>query len=197
MRHTLSLLLVSAILLAGATAALAQDAKKADVQTPAQIQAEMHRAMAELVEARAAEKPDDAKIAALFDRVQELRGKLWAQADVPNRPNWKVAPYGACFGGQCPFGGPAMGRGMGPGKGPGYGYGQGRGWGGPGKGYGYGYGRGYGMCAACPQRCPGCCPACNCVDCPRDCANCPGCLRGLDNVPIAPIPSPKPASAEK
>ena len=98
----------------------------------AKTRAAMHRTIADLIEARAADKPDQAKIKELTDRLQTLRGQ--SQARGPG-------------GWQCPFGGsglgygPAWGGGRGPGAGPGRGfgpgYGRGAGWG-PGLGAGRG-----------------------------------------------------------
>lgn len=86
------------------------------------LRAEMHRTMAALIEAQAAEKPDPAKIKELTDRLQSLRGEIWGRG-----------PGGSGMGG------PAAGGGRG--RGPGMGYGRGYG---PGRGYGYGRGAGGG-----------------------------------------------------
>ncbi len=122
---------------AGATA-------EADAPTAAQLRAGLHRTMAALIEAQAAEDPNPEKIKQLSDELQAVRAKLQSQ-----RP---AAPSGA---GVCPWGGPGLGfgpawggRGRGRPRGvSGYGYGWGAGqgrrtaWGG---GRGYGRGAGWG-----------------------------------------------------
>ena len=144
MKRTLTLLMATAMLLAGASIGLAQDAKtveKADTPTPAQLRVQMHRAMADLIEARAAEKPDEAKVEKLADTVQYLRGKIQAQGTAPG---W-YGQRGNGYGQQCPWGGPGNGPRMGRGYGPGKGYNaQGQGRGGQGRGMGPGMGRGKG-----------------------------------------------------
>ena len=116
---------------------------------PAKLRAEMHRAMATLIEAQQTPKPDQAKIDKLTKQIQNLRRQIWTQGPVGSPRAW-----------QCPWGGPGMGygrgwggRGMGYGRGPGWGrgYGPGRGPGwapgyGPARGPGWtpGYGPGYG-----------------------------------------------------
>lgn len=104
--------------------AQAQPAVKSEVQSQAPVQAELHRAMADLIEARSGSPADPAKIQALTEKVQRLRGQL-----APAQP-----------GLGCAWGGPGRGFGPGYGRGPGWG-GRGAGWGG---GYGWGGGRGYG-----------------------------------------------------
>jgi hypothetical protein len=122
--------------------ALAQQpapAAKSDVSTPAQARADLHRAMADLIEAQAAEKPDQAKIQTLTEKVAKLRGQLVPPAAGPGRA-WGGPGFGPGFGrGYC--------AGYGPGYGPGWGrgYGRGMGWGG---GRGMGWGGGYGFVAA-------------------------------------------------
>ena len=142
MKRTLTLLMATAMLLAGASIGWAQDAttdQKADTPTPAQLRVQMHRAMADLIEARAAEKPDEAKVEKLADTVQDLRGKIRAQGTAPG---W-YGQRGDGYGQQCPWGGPGTGPRMGRGYGPGKGYNaQGRG--GQGRGMGPGMGRGKG-----------------------------------------------------
>jgi hypothetical protein len=135
---TITTLLTAALIL-GASALMAQDAtqasqpaaKEAD-QTPAAaplaVRAEMHRAMAALLEARAADKPDPAEIARLSKQVQTLREQIAAQSPGPRMGYAQ--------------GGPGRGYGRGAGYGPGRGRGYGPGWGG--RGYGRGYGGGYG-----------------------------------------------------
>jgi hypothetical protein len=81
----------------------------------------MHRAMADLIEARSAPQSDQAKIQGLAEKAQKLRAEL-------------AGPVPAGLG--CPWGGP--GRGFGPG------YGRGAGWGGRGAGWGGGWGPGRG-----------------------------------------------------
>ena len=126
---------------AGKKPAKVKAAAQADTPTPAQLRARMHRTMAALVEAQAAENPDQAKIKALVDRLQVLRNQI--RAPGPAAPNAPPAGW------QCPWGGPGMGYGPawgGRGRGgPGRGYGRGPGFGpGPGRGPGYGAGRGRG-----------------------------------------------------
>jgi hypothetical protein len=114
-------------------------ATKVDTTPTAQTRAELHRTMAELIEAQAAAQPDQAKIKALTDKVQELRGKIGGPA-----ASW---PRGPMAGGRGPWGGPGMGVGMGrgAGRGMGPGYGRGPGWGrGPGGRGGWGPGPGFG-----------------------------------------------------
>jgi hypothetical protein len=89
----------------------------------ADLRAEIHRTMAALIEAQAAEKPDPEKIDALTKELQRLRAECWAQGG---------SAVGMGFG---------PGRGMGYGRGAGWGMGGGRGWGG-GRGFGPGGGRG-------------------------------------------------------
>lgn len=116
-------------------AAVAQPAT-ADVSA---LQAQMHRAMAELIEAQSGEKPDAAEIARLAEQVRTLRAQLWTQAPGPQ--------MAAGWGGRGWGRGPAYGAGRGWGYGPAYGaaYGRGAGYG-PGRGYGRGPGwqRGWG-----------------------------------------------------
>jgi hypothetical protein len=101
----------------------------ANAKANAELRIAIHRATADLIEARIAEKPDQAKIDELTKKLQELRGKLHAQV--------QVAVGDRSFDFVCPFGG------------PGRGYGRGAAWGGgrgpgPGRGYGAGAGRGFG-----------------------------------------------------
>jgi len=101
----------------------------------AAVKANIHRTMAALATAEAAEKPDEAKIRELKQQLQTLQAKL-------------QCPRGADFTGQCPMGGPGRGQGygLGRGMGRGMGMGQGRGMGmGQGRGMGMGQGRGMGM----------------------------------------------------
>jgi len=100
-----------------------------DTTPRAELLAAMHRTMADLIEARAAKQPDQAKIDALTKKLQELRGKIRSQrlAAAPDvTVEWN-----------CPWGGPGLGygrvdvrrggRGMGPGRGFGVGVGLGAG----------------------------------------------------------------------
>ena len=102
----------------------AQPAAKSETPSQVQVRVALHRATADLIEARSAAEPDQAKIQALTEKVQTLRSQL-----VPAQP-----------GAGCPWGGPGRGFGPGYGRGPGWG-GRGAGWG---AGYGWGAGRGYG-----------------------------------------------------
>ena len=131
MRSTLTLGMIFALICAVASTGLVRAAEPAQkpggeqaVASPspkgiAESRAEMHRTMAALIEAQAAEKPDPAKIKELTDRLQSLRGQIQGR--------------GAAVG-QCPWGGPGMGFGRGYGggygRGAGYGRGHGGGWGG-------------------------------------------------------------------
>jgi hypothetical protein len=137
MRNFFTTLAVLAILGAGGLVLWADDAKpttppdkptQVDPKTAAiehaKLRVKMHRTTADLIEARIAETPDQAKIDQLAKEVKQLRAELFAQRPGP-RPD-----------GHCPWGGPGMRRGHGPG--PGYGPG-------PGMGPGYGHGHGHGM----------------------------------------------------
>ncbi len=151
MRHVPTYLLAlvfSAMASTGWAQAAAAETKQADAKpaaqtaakTPAQLRAEMHRTLAALFEAQAAEKVDPEKVKALTGQLQTIRGEMAAQ--------FPTAPANAAGRG-CPWGGPGYGRGPGWG-GPGYGrgagggYGWGRGYGRGGWGGGPGYGRGMG-----------------------------------------------------
>jgi len=112
-----------------------EQAKAAEAPKPsvAQLQAQLHRTMAALIEARTAEKPDQAQIDKLVAEARSLRQQLVARATEVNA----VAP--------CPWGGPGFG--------PGRGYGRGYGWGaGYGRGPGYGRGAGWGAANGVPGR---------------------------------------------
>ncbi len=114
-----------------------QPAAKPDPATSAKLRAEIHRTMAALIEAQAAEKPDAAKVKELTDQLQKLRAQRWAESPAP-----PAMGRGGAWGG--PRMGPGPGRG-GPGKGFGPGYGRGPGFGpGPAAGRGPGYGAGPG-----------------------------------------------------
>jgi hypothetical protein len=113
----------------------AKPAAQAAAKPLPQVRAEMHRTIADLLEAQAAEKPDPARIKALTEQLQKLRGEWNAQG--PAAPA-RAAGWGCLWGGPgYGWGGPGYGRGQGYGRGPGYGWG---GWGG-----GQGYGRGMGL----------------------------------------------------
>jgi hypothetical protein len=106
----------------------ATDAKKVEakesVPTAAALRIAMHRTMADLIEAKTAEQPDQAKIDELTKKLQQLRGQIQAQT--------QAAVDAQSAGSVCPFGG------------PGRGYGRGAGWGGYGRGPGAGRGAGFG-----------------------------------------------------
>ncbi len=117
----------------------AQTTEKAEQPTLAQLEAQLHRTLAALVEARAEENPDPAQIDKLAQRAQTLRRQIFARSVEAN------------FNAPCPWGGPGLGlgRGLGYGRGAGYGWGRGDGLGrGLGYGRGPGYGRGAGWGAA-------------------------------------------------
>jgi hypothetical protein len=144
MKRVLAFVTVAAFWCSFVSTGLAGDEKrtqaKSDAATAAELRATIHRTMAELIEARASDKPDQAKIDDLAKRVQELRGKL--QATTPTAAN-------ASSGWGCPWGGPGMGCGRGwgcGGQGRGPGAGRGAGFGpGAGRGQGRGFGPGAGM----------------------------------------------------
>lgn len=161
MRHTLMLVAALALASAGVSFILAEDLKQpakdaaaaaAQSQTAAvaRLRAQMHRAMAALIEAQSADKPDQAKIEQLAAEIRDLRAKLAAQC----RPGTGATPPMAALGPgwRCPWGGPGCGPGWGAGLGRGAGWGagmgSGRGWGtGPARrpGWGPGPGRGLGF----------------------------------------------------
>jgi hypothetical protein len=160
MRHVLTFVTMAAFWCSPVSLGLAEDTKatqspddkkveaKANATAPAELRATIHRTMADLIEAQSAEKPDQEKIDKLTKNLQQLRGKLQAQAPaaVGNQP----------AGWTCPWGGPGMGfgrgaarggrgQGQGAGRGAGFGPGAGRGpGGGPGRGFGPGGGLGLG-----------------------------------------------------
>ncbi len=117
----------------------------------AQLRARMHRTMAALAEARAAEEPDQAKIEQLTKTVEGLRARLGARGPAgqcpAGGPGMGPGRGQGTAQGQCPRAGqgagPGMSRGMGRGMGPGMGQGMGQG-GGPGRGMGMGPGQGRG-----------------------------------------------------
>ena len=93
----------------------------------AALRANIHRTIAALATAEAAEKPDEAKIRQLRQQLQTMQTKL-------------QCPQGADFAGQCPMGGRGRGQGQGYGRGRGMGMGMGQG-----QCYGQGQGQGRGM----------------------------------------------------
>lgn len=138
------LLGISAVSLGEDAKAPAQVAPPANQTTGAQLRAQLHRAMAELIEARAAKEPDQARIDQLSRQVAGLRQQIAGQPPAPGA------------GAFCPWGGPGLnlGFGRGPawgGRGPGYGRGMGYG-GGFGRGPGYGRGAGWGAANGFPGR---------------------------------------------
>jgi len=121
---------------------------KADTSANADVRAKIHRTMAALIEAQSAEEPDQATIDKLTKKLQQLRGKLQAQAPAAagNQPAGWACPWGGPgmgFGRGAAWGGPGQGQGVG--RGAGFGPGAGRALGaGPGMGRGPGGGRGFG-----------------------------------------------------
>lgn len=149
MRHLISGWLVATIgcglvpfgLAGEPSASSPAEAKKVEtpVKTPssAAVRAEIHRTLATLIDAQAAPQPNQAQIAELTKKLEQLRGTLRAQ-------NQATAATPA-VGWGCPWGGPGpgFGRGRGAGMGPGRGWGAGAGMGrglGPGAGQGLGAG---------------------------------------------------------
>jgi len=99
MRSWMTLVLGLSIAGAGARAGFAQDAKATSKDPPAQaaqekpadlakLRAEMHRAMAALIEVQAAENPDAAKVKELTAKVQELRSKV-CDRSAPRSRAWE------------------------------------------------------------------------------------------------------------
>ena len=92
MRHVLTVVTMAALWCGLVSLGMAEDkkaskspeGKKVETQasTPAQadVRAEMHRTMAALIEAQAAEKPDRAKIDQLAKKLQQMRATLRAQS---------------------------------------------------------------------------------------------------------------------
>ncbi len=118
---------------------------KADAQAIAALRADIHRTLAELIEAQSAKQPDQAKIEKLTKNLQQLRGKLRAQAAAPagnERTGWNCprGGFGMGFGRGAAWGG--RGRGFGGGRGAGFGPGGGLG---PSGGVGCGFGPGGGL----------------------------------------------------
>jgi hypothetical protein len=156
MRHVLTLVMMAAFWCSLVSLGLAEDTKatqppadkkveaKANATANAELRATIHRTMADLIEAQSTEKPDQTKIDKLTTKLQQLRGKLQAQAPavVGNVPAGWVCPWGGPgmgFGHGAAWGG--LGRGPGGGRGYGGGSGAGRGLG-PGAGLGLGVGGG-------------------------------------------------------
>jgi hypothetical protein len=135
---------------APAEKAAAPDAKAAapaakvaapSLKSVAPLRAELHRTVALLIEAEAADKPDAAKVKELRDKIDAIRVKIRSELGAPafGPPNDRPA-------GMRGRGGPGPGPGMGPGPGRGgfgrganreMGYGRGAGWG-PHMGAGWG-----------------------------------------------------------
>ncbi len=157
MRHVLTVVMMAVLSCGLVSLGMAEDKKankspedkKVDTHAsaPAQadLRAEIHRTMADLIEAQAAEKPDRAKTDRLAKELQQLRAKLWAQS--------AAGAGNPASSGRCPWGGPGMGwgrgagwggpgRGPGASRGPGFGLGGGAEWGGGGRGFGPGAGLG-------------------------------------------------------
>jgi hypothetical protein len=118
---------------------------KADIAAVAGLRAELHRTIADLIEARVAEKPDNAKIESLTKKVQTLREKLQSQSPACCAQCRGCPCAGECLGCGCCGCGMRAARGcwQGMGGGPGCGMGRGNGCG-MGRGYGCGMGRGVG-----------------------------------------------------
>jgi hypothetical protein len=116
-----SIVLLACFALTQLAAAQQPTAAKSDLPSPAKLRAEMHRTMADLIEAQSAEKPDQAKVQALTEKVAKLRGEIVPPA------NGQARAWGGPGRGPCGAwaGGPGYGRGMG-----GWGGGRGMGWGG-------------------------------------------------------------------
>jgi hypothetical protein len=131
MRHVPTIVTLTAVwggLVSGGTAA---DQAKVDdpakAAANADLRAEIHQTLADLIEARSAETPDQAKVEALTQKLQELRSQ------------WRGQRPATADGWTCPRRGPGMGRGAGWGC-------VGRGWcGGAGGGRGRGLGPGAGQ----------------------------------------------------
>jgi hypothetical protein len=85
---------------------------KADAPTPAQLRAQMHRTLADLIEARNAEKPDPARIDKLSKELEQLRAQIVAQRAAGRVDVGYGRGYGRGFG---------CGYGRGFGRGPGWG----------------------------------------------------------------------------
>ena len=131
-------------------------------KTVAQLRADIHRTTAELIKAKAATQPDEAKIEQLTEQLDAMRTRLQFPQGRGAANQCPIGGPGSGFGkglGGCgrgvgpvqnqgqPFrSGPGFGQGQGFGQGPGFGQGQGIGRGqGPGLGRGQGQGRGRGQ----------------------------------------------------
>ena len=149
------------------------DGSTLDGPTFVELRVQMHRTLAALIEARAADTPDEAKIEKLSDKLQAIRKQMWADGAAQG---WR-GPRGPWSAQQWPMG--RMGRGPGaggPGPGNWQGRGYGRGQGGPGQCYGgrCGAGRGMGPGMGRGMGCQGCksC-ACSAKSCCAGCKACP------------------------
>ena len=152
MRQALAIVTMAAVWAGLASFGMAEGKKSGDAgkaqgrietQSDADLRAEIHRTMALLIEARAAENPDPTQLKELTGRLWQLRGELRGQV--------AAGADAAADGWACPWGGPGMGFGRcwggfggGRGRGAGWGPGCGRGWGG-GAGGGLGFGPGAGQ----------------------------------------------------
>lgn len=115
-----------------ADAAQKAEAEQASQPTAAELRAQLHRAMAELIEAQSVSQPDQKKVEELAARIRELRGELLGQVSVPG----SVPPRA----GRCPWGNVPPGMGLAARYGAGFGAGRvGPQWNQPAGG---GYGRG-------------------------------------------------------
>ena len=132
-RRCRTMAVIGIVLWSIATPGCAQTAST-DAESATQLEAEMHRTMASLIEARAAKPPTPQVVEQLTMKLQSLRARIVRKAGTPGQ-GWGGAGCPLARGG---------GRGLGPcGLGPGAGMGQGRGRG-RGQGWGRGRGRGFG-----------------------------------------------------
>ena len=164
MRNFFTMLAALAILGGGGLAVWAQDVAptipnqttqvdaKAAMAAHAKLRVKLHRTIADLIEARHAEQPDQAQVDKLAKEVEQLRSEIMAQRPAAmGRPGMGYGRGQGRGAGYGPGQGYGRGPGQGYGRGPGYGRGQGRGPGmGPGQGRGGGgrgpgYGRGPGF----------------------------------------------------
>ncbi|MFZ5833241.1 MAG: hypothetical protein ACOY3P_24395 [Planctomycetota bacterium] len=118
------------------------------VDDVAALQAKIHRRMAALIEAQAADEPDRGRAQQLTKELDQLRSRLRDAAAAASTDTQTPAAAWRCpFGGPGPMG-PAAGMRGGRGRGVGAGYGAGLGpRGGQGYGRGPGMGRGAGRAA--------------------------------------------------
>lgn len=130
MRYLLTLLTAAAIVGGSALMVGAQDAKeakspddakkvpsKAERIAFAKLQIKFHRTMADLIEAKIAPEPDEAKIEELKNELDKVRKEMFEKRPRGGRPGMGPRP-------DCPWGEPGMGPGReggrpGPGMGPG------------------------------------------------------------------------------